>query len=1140
MERGFAQLFQAQTKRSKLMKKRIRLHPLILQIMRITVLQSILLCIGVSLGYAHEGRTQDLLDRSITIKVENTEIRKVLAQIESQAKVEFVYSSSAIGANRKINVVAVNKKLSEVLSMALKPLNISYSIVGGQIMLQKIPEKPAPVNPEKEEAAIIDKQISGKISDSKGGALPGVSIVLKGSQQGTISDANGAFSINVPEENAVLVFSFVGYTSQEIAVANQTSIDVVLGDDEKSLDELIVVGYGKQSNRQLSSSIATVNGKDLADLPVSQFTQKLQGKLAGVQISQATGTPGAGMTVRIRGAASITAGADPLYVVDGNPIVGGISNINPNEIESISVLKDASATALYGSRAANGVVLIETKKAVAGQTRIDYSTYFGFQQVPQRGRPDMMDAREFATWRKELAIERGLDVDPVFQNPDQYGAGTNWYDAITRTAPMTDHSLSLSTGSEKFSTTATAGFLSQDGVVVGSGYKRYSLRINTNFRPHEKFNIGLNVAPTYATNTNSGVDNVGGAFNEALQTSPLAPLKNPDGSLTLTAFSPGMFATPNYARTLTDRVVNNKDIRILSNMYAEYQPLKGLYLRTSGNIDMGSSRGFVFNGTTTGERGVGLYKTPTSALNQGSYLSWVNENTLNYQKEVGQHSFDALIGFTAQKFRDDASAVNGSNYPDDKVQTISAAGTITASSGIQEWSLLSYLARVNYNYKGKYLVSASIRRDGSSRFGVENRWGNFPSVSLGWILSEESFLANLKTISFLKLRASYGITGNFNIGNYTHIPTISTANYVFGGALAGGRRVDNLADQGIGWESNEQFNIGLDLNLLNDRINFTYNYYRKNTSDLLFNVGVPRASGYGNIQTNIGGLKFWGHEFSVSTSNIQGERLKWNTDFNISFDRNEVVSLGNKTSRLITGPGSGVIGGSHITTVGQPVGMLYGMDHLGVYKDQADFDSSPKHTTSQVGTAKFRDVNEDGIITVDDATIIGNPHPKFIFGMTNTLQYKSFDFSATISGTYGNDILRGSEQTLTNLDGVFNVLSDVKDRWRSPENPGKGRYGSLAAGTTGLERDWWGSHMVYKASHISINNVTLGYAVPLKTTKGLKRLRAYASIQQLYIFTNYPGSNPQVAVSTASTGLGIDGGSYPVPRTYTLGVNVGF
>ncbi|WP_439583186.1 TonB-dependent receptor [Dyadobacter bucti] len=1109
-------------------------------IMKITTVQILITLLLSGVSWAHSS-AQEMLNKRLSVALEKTDLRTALNQISKTAQVRITFNSQVIPKGRPVNVNFKNERLSDILDQLLTPLQVSYLVLDQQIILRKseIPAEEKTTIPAAPANPLPDKRIEGSVKDEKGDNLPGVSVIVKGTQKGTITDIEGKFSIELPEESSSLIFSFVGYLPQEVFVGAQTSLDIVLKPDTKSLDEIVVVGYGKQSTRQLSSSVSTVNSKDFADLPVSQFSQKLQGKLAGVQISQTTGTPGSGMKVRIRGAASITAGADPLYVVDGNPIVGGISNINPNEIESISVLKDASATALYGSRAANGVVLIETKKAVPGKTRVDYSTYFGIQQVPQRGRPDMMNAREFATWRKEMAEERGLPVDPVYQNPEQYGEGTNWYDAITRTAPMTDHSLSLSTGSEKFSTTATAGFLSQDGVIVGSGYKRYSLRVNTNFRPHEKVNIGLNVAPTYSTNTNSGVDGVGSVINETLQTSPLAPLRNPDGSLTLTATSPGMFPTPNYVRTQTDRVVDNSDTRILANMFLEYQIIDGLYFKTSGNIDKGNLRNFNFNGTTTGTRGTGLYKTPFSQLDQDSYLSWVNENILSYQKTAGNHNFDAVLGFTAQKFHQDRSTVRGSNYPDDKVQTISAAGTITATSEVQEWSLLSYLARLNYNYKGKYLISASIRRDGSSRFGVENRWGNFPSVSLGWIVSEESFLANIKTISFLKLRASYGITGNFNIGNYTHIPTISTANYVFGKNIAAGRRVDNLADRGIGWESNEQYNLGLDLNLLNDRINFTYNFYRKNTSDLLFNVNVPRASGYSNIQTNIGSLKFWGHEFSVSTANIRKSDFKWNTDFNISFDRNRVVSMGTKTSRLITPP-STLLGGSHVTTVGQPIGMLYGMDHLGVYKDQADFDSSPKHTTSQVGTAKFRDVNNDGIITVDDATIIGNPHPDFIFGMTNTIQYKNFDFSATFSGTFGNDIVRGAEQTLTNLDGVFNVLANVKDRWRSPENPGNGRYGSLAAGTTYLERDWWGSQMLYDASHLSINNVTLGYAIPLKSSSVIKRLRAYASVQQLYTITSYPGANPQVGVSQASTELGIDGGSYPVPRTFTLGVNVGF
>lgn len=988
------------------------------------------------------------------------------------------------------------------------------------------------------EADNLQTTISGQVNDSDTGeALPGVNIIVKGTTTGTSTDLSGSFELTVPSLSDTLVFSYIGYQSQEIPIDGRTSLNVPLVQQLIGGEELVVVSYGVLSTRQLSSSVSSINADNLVNEPVAQLSQSLQGKIAGVQITQTDGMPGSGMNIKVRGSASITAGSNPLYVIDGAPVVGGINHLNSNEIESISVLKDAAATALYGSRAANGVVLIETRKAVAGEMQVNYSGHAGFQQIPQRGRPVMMTAREFATFRKEIAEFNNQEVHEVYQNPEQYGRGTDWYDAIIRTAPIQDHNLTMSTGTDNFSTTATAGYLHQDGVIVGSGYKRYSLRVNSRFQPFERLNIGLNIAPMYAENTNSGVSGVGNIINETLQTSPLAPLRNPDGTLTLTAYSPGMFPTPNYVRSQKDRIVDNSNTQILANLYLDYEIIPNIILRTSGNIDRGDSRSFNFNGTTTGTRGVGLYDIPFSSLNEGSYLSWVNENTINYQRDFNNHRFDALVGFTAQHYRNDHSTINANNYPDDKVTTIGAAGSVSASSNVQEWGLVSYLARLNYNYQDKYLFTASIRRDGSSRFGRNNRWGNFPSVSVGWVLTEEDFMPELNQISFLKLRSSYGVTGNFNIGNYSHIPTISTANYVFGNSIAAGRSVSNLADQNLGWESNEQINFGIDLNIFDDILEIKYDHYRKFTKDLLFNVRVPRASGFSNIQTNIGEIHFWGHEVSIRSNNIRTSNLSWSTDFNISFDRNRVESMGTSSASLITGPGSGLIGGSHLTIEGEPIGMLYGMIHDGVYVDQNDFDTSPKHSTSQVGTAKFRDVNGDGVITVDDATIIGNPHPDFTFGMTNTINYRNFDLSVSLFGTYGNEILRGSEQTLANLDGVFNVLADIKNRWRSPEEPGNGRYGSLAAGTTYLERDWWGTQMLYDGSHIAINNITLGYRVPLE---GIRNMRIYGSIQQAHIFTNYPGANPQVSQSQASTGLGIDGGSYPVPRTVSIGLNLGF
>ncbi|MFH5883937.1 SusC/RagA family TonB-linked outer membrane protein [Halalkalibaculum sp. DA3122] len=1076
-----------------------------------------------------------IVNKVVSLQMENVQLLDALKQVAGEHSLRLTYSKEVLPLNKTVTVNLKQVTFNKLMYTLLEGTGLKYAISDrGNLVLFKSQQQHGEV-PNLE-------TVSGTVTDAQTGeTLPSVNVALKGTTTGTTTDVDGAYSLNVPSLNDTLVFSFVGYQTAEVPINGRTSIDVGLSPEAIQGEDVVVVGYGTQSTRQLSSSVSNVSSEDLGDQPVGQLTQKLQGKVSGAQISQTTGIPGQGMDIRIRGAASLTAGNDPLYVVDGNPIVGDISNINPNDIESISVLKDASASALYGSRASNGVVLIETKEAVPGETRVDYNAYTGLQQVPQRGRPDMMNAREFATFKKEIAEFRGQSVDPVYQNPEEYGEGTDWYDAITEVAPVHDHTLTLSTGTETFSTTASAGFFKQDGVIVGSGYERYSLRINSRYQPHEDLSIGLNIAPTRSENSNSNsTDGLGAVINENLQTSPIAPLRNPDGSLTLTAFSPGMFPTPNYVRTQKDRVVDNRNTQILANLFAEYEIVDGLSAKVSGNIDKGDYRNFTFNPTTTGARGVGLYDTPFSSLYQGSYLSWVNENTLEYQSEIGNHNFDILAGFTAQKFRQDASSIQADNYPDNKVQTIGAAGTVSSSSSVDEWTLLSYLARVNYSYDEKYLLTASIRRDGSSRFGEENRWGNFPSLSLGWVISEEDFMPETETLSFLKLRAGIGVTGNFSIGNYTHIPTISSANYVFGSSIASGRSVDNLADNGLGWESNRQFNLGLDMYFLNDRIQLQYDYYQKLTSDLLFNVEVPEASGFSNIQTNIGELNFWGHEIAVNSTNIQNSDFSWTTDFNISFDRNEVESLGNRTSSLITGPGSGLIGGSHITKEGEPVGMLYGMIHEGVYVNQEEFDNSPKHSTSQVGTVKFRDTNGDGVITVDDATVIGNPHPDFVFGMTNNLNYKNFDFSVSVSGTYGNDVLRGAEQTLTNLDGVFNVLSNVQDRWRSPENPGSGRYGSVASGTTYLERDWWGTQFMYDASHISINNITLGYSIPTGQSDFLRRFRVYGSVQQVHIFTSYPGANPQVSQSQASTGLGIDGGSYPVPRTYTLGVNIGF
>lgn len=1000
--------------------------------------------------------------------------------------------------------------------------------------------------------------VTGKVVDEDGLGIPSTNVSIKGTTTGVITNADGTYSITV-NPDVTLLFSFVGFIPQEVQVNNRTTINITLQMDTQTLEEVVVLGYGTQFEKQITGAVQQVDAKDLETLPVPQLTQKLQGRLAGVQINQQTGQPGQGMNVRVRGAVSILAGSDPLYVVDGFPIAGDINTLNPDEIESISVLKDAASTALYGSRAANGVVLITTKRGRVGTTQINFTAYTGIQQVPERGRPQMMNAQQFAQFKKESAEALGQPVPDVFQNPAQYGEGYDWYDAMLRDAPMTNMSLTLNTGNERSRTSAVFGYFNQDGVMRNSGFERFSLRVNTDFNVLDNLKAGFNVAPTrsynnlaasdgafYATNINQ--NNPGGLLFNSLLTWPIFPYKNEDGTLPLTAWIPGVsaFPTPNWYRGNEELVNEETRNRILANTYVEYEPISNLKIKSTFNADIGTTEFFNFKPSTASTNFASLPPgAATSVRRSGSYESWLNENTVTWSKTEGDHSFDVLGGFTVQKFRSENSQIRLTDFPDDRIRTIDGAINIdqgSTNSTIQEWSLLSYLARINYSFKDRYLLTFAVRSDGSSRFGSENRWGTFPSVSAGWVISDEDFMMDVTPVSFMKLRASYGVIGNNNIGNYTQYATVSTTqNTVFGDVIVPGSSVQALSNSQLGWETTHQIDFGLDIGLFDDRINIGYDFYQKNTTNLLYDVQVPQESGFSNFTGNIGELKFWGHEVTVSSQNLRGE-LNWKTDANIAFNRNEVVALADNVDRIYGGFGAF----DTRTAVGRPIGQFWGLIHEGVYVDQNDFDNSPKATQSQVGTIKYRDTNGDGVVTYggdnDDRVEIGNPFPDFIFGLTNTFSYKNFDLTIVAAGSVGNDIIVTTEQGTTNLDGVFNVLAEVEDRWKSPSDPGSGKYGKTTAATF-MERDWLSSRFVADGSHLTIKNITLGYNVPVNSPV-IRSFRVYGSIQQALVLTNYRGANPEVSSSSNgntpnSLSLGFDWGTYPVPRTYTFGINVG-
>ncbi|MFC4210244.1 SusC/RagA family TonB-linked outer membrane protein [Pedobacter lithocola] len=993
--------------------------------------------------------------------------------------------------------------------------------------------------------------VSGKVTSTSGDVLPGVSISVKGSQNTASSDGNGNYKITVPDNNAVLVFSFIGYKASEIRVDNKTVINAQLTEQSQSLDDVVVVAYGSTTQRSSTGALQTVNSKELQDIPAAQITQKLQGKLAGVQINQASGKPGQGLQVRIRGGASITTGSAPLYVVDGFPIAGDISNINPDEIENITVLKDAASTSLYGSRAAFGVVVVTTKSAKSGQTNISASAYTGTQKVPQKGRPDMMNGTEWAQFKKEYFEDLGQPVPAALQNPAQYGEGYDWYDAMLRSAPITNYSVSINTNKENFSNAIVAGYLKQDGVLLNSNYERFSLRINSTFKLNDKIRLGFNLAPTHTVNNSPSTDGMffggGGLINNALLTPPILNYQNPDGSYPVSVTTPGItsFPTPNWVRSIQDITNKSKDNRILSNGYVEFEPISKLILKSSINVDFAQSLFHSFQPSTASRGFASAPSALTASLFDSNYqyLSWLSENTIGYSKQINDHNFDILGGFTKQKFRSDYSTISGSNFPDDRIETIGAALVKNNStSDIQEWSLVSFLAKFNYSYKGKYLFAASIRRDGSSRFGIDEKWGNFPSVSAGWVISEESFLKGIKPISFLKIRGSYGTTGNNNLGNYEQYATVAGGvNNPFGSTINSGSAVTRLGNTELAWESTKQFDFGVDLALFNNRINFTYDYYTKKTSNLLFSLPVPRESGFSSFFGNVGSIKFWGHEFAVTSNNLVGN-FKWNTNFNIAFSDNKVLALSSLSNDLYVADGTA----RTITRVGERLGQFWGLIQDGVYKDQADFNNSPKSVNSQVGTIKFRDLNGDGVIKYGDAegdrTVIGNPFPKFVFGFTNSFAYKNFDLAIVASGSYGNDIARMMDEGTTNLDGVFNVLKEVKDRWRSPQNPGAGKYGKTTA-STGDDRAQFHTRFIQDGSYLTIKNITLGYTLPTEKITWLKSVRLYTSVQQAFTFTNYDGINPEIGTdlngnAPSSLKQGLDYSAYPVPRTFTLGINV--
>ncbi|MGV3587503.1 MAG: SusC/RagA family TonB-linked outer membrane protein [Adhaeribacter sp.] len=1019
--------------------------------------------------------------------------------------------------------------------------------------------------------------ITGRVTGETGEGLPGVTVLEKGTNNGTATDPNGGFSLNVASGNAVLVVSFIGYLTQEVPVNNRTTINIVLSPDAKALDEVVVVGYGTQKRQDVTAAIASVPLKEIQDMPVSNVATAIQGKVPGVVIQQNSGSPGSTPAIKVRGFGSISAGNNPLIVVDGNIVSPNVfSLLNSSEIESIDILKDASSTAIYGSRGANGVVIVTTKRGKAGRNNVNLDVFTGFQEVSKT--LDLLNSQQFAEFAKEAANNGYLDnvpggsaSDPNSVRPSNFlryryprGEAFDWLnfddpariaalpyndyqDMIFRRAQMSSYQVSASGGTDKVQYTVSGGYLKQEGVVKKSALDRYTLRANVDVNVTSKFKLGLNLNPSYKitqdVNTNGHwADN--GIINAALAAVPMAPIYGADGTTysSQTALA-APYNWPGVTNPIANITENNNEYlstNILGNAYAEYQFLDELKYRVSGNVNLNGNRRNTYRTSRMPLNQLLPPNAATATTLSDQSISWVFNQTLNYNKAFNDvHNLDVLVGMEVYKLQFQTSNAAGTTFANDIVQTLNGAGLPTAvNSSEVENATTSYFGRVGYNYKGKYLLNASIRQDGSSVFGPENRWGTFPAGSIGWRISEEPFMKGLAFLSETKLRLSYGLAGNNAFSNYyPYVASVGSDNYSFNNNLATGLAPTSLGNNQLGWEKSQQLDAGIDFGFFNDRIYFSADYYKRITKDLLLSVNVPTVTGFSTAVKNIGKMENKGWEFALNTHNLTGP-FSWDTNLNISFNRNKVLALGPTGDPIKSGSG---VGETNITQIGSPIGSFYGYKQIGIFQSQEDLNSYPHDPTSRPGDIKYEDVTGDGRITADDRTIIGNNQPDFIYGFTNTFAYKGIDLNISLQGVQGGEILNLSRRFIENLEGAQNQLTTVLNRWQSPTNPGDGRTPRANGRPTG-NNNAISTRWVEDGSYLRIQNISLGYQLPkaLIEKARLVQARIYVSAQNLHTFTDYLNYNPEVSNYEGPLTGGVDYGAYPLPRTFTLGVNLGF
>lgn len=1053
---------------------------------------------------------------SLSLEVNRGTVQQVLDELESRSGYRFFYNNKQINANRIVSLKSMDENLFSILNDLFAGTDITYKILDKSIILS--------VKDGKEILPQVGRKVSGVVTDMSGEPVIGANVIVKGSSTGTVTDLDGKFTLEVAD-NTILLVSYIGYISQEIPVKNQAVLKISLGEDAQKLEEVVVVGYGSVRKKDVTTSVAIVSTDDIQERPIVSAASAIQGKAAGVQVVQASGKPGGGISIRVRGASSIQAGNEPLYVVDGMPM-SDISTVAPSDIESMQVLKDASSAAIYGARAANGVVLITTKKGKTGNPQVKFNSYVGISNVAKK--PRALNTEQYLDYIQSIDwLAETIPAEDLSSIKNVY---TNWADEVFRTGVNQNYQLSYSGGSEKSRYYVSGGYTKDLGIVVNSQYRRYNFRANMDTEVKKWLTIGANFSYTNSSQDEvpEGRADLGGVIQGIMVSPSYINVYKPDGS--------GQFDTTPYGSSFDHPIANTTKLthtnlnRLVGGVNLQFSILPGLKFKPSVAFDYTSRNANYFVDPFHTQEG--RSQNGIASDKRWSNMSWINENMLTYDQTFNKkHNVSLLGGISIQKNRWEQLYMGSRRFGEFQSGYLPGVGLgnlIDSDSGNKgaEWALLSYIGRVSYNYEGKYLLTANIRADGSSKLAPGNRWGYFPSVSAGWRISSEEFMKNLTFVNDLKLRLGVGQNGNQGgISEYSYmqlynfsrtpgdVPTITK-----------GQR----PNRSLTWETTTQVNLGLDVELFNSRLAFTADAYYKKTRDLLLDVQFPNTYSNDIMTFNMGSIENKGLEFAITSKNFIKKDFKWDTEFNISLNRNKITDLGS-----IDNIPSGLINADSfdeyavLLKVGQPVGVFYGYKSLGV---------DPESGRLMFEVAEGNDPFDPD---PTDRQIIGDPNPKFILGLTNTFTYKDFGLNIFFQGSYGNDIFNAGRMYPEGMQSEANQSAEVLRRWRKPGDvtdiPGAGNVTNV----------YTSSHYIENGSYLRLKTLSFTYNLPrtLLSRVGIDRLQLYATAENLFTITKYKGYDPEVNASPFQADpvvSGIDFGTYPQTRTFVFGVNVEF